>query len=219
ALESRGAAGSKLAAMLSIKEYSAETAPGMLDRFFQLPFEFVITQSFLFSHRHEALTKIQRQQRLLSQSEDLAVSQVQELSQALDEATSGAIAFGEHHLTVMPLAATLGKLNEAVAAIESELLDLGILAVREDLNLEPCFWAQLPGNAEHITRKATLSTANLSGFVSLHNFPSGRIKGNHWGPAVTVLETQSGTPYYFNFHAGDVGHTSVIGPTGSGKTV
>ena len=219
ALECRGANRIKLGTVLSIKEYCAETAAGMLDKFFQLPYEYVITQTYIFNHRQEALAKIQRQQRLLTQSEDLAVSQVAQISQALDEATAGAVAFGDHHLTIMPIASSLARLNEAVAGIESELMDLGILAVREDLNLEPCFWAQLPGNMEHITRKATLSTANLAGFASLHNYPSGRIRGNHWGPAVTVLETQSGTPYFFNFHAGDVGHTSIIGPTGSGKTV
>jgi type IV secretion system protein VirB4 len=24
--------------------------------------------------------------------------------------------------------------------------------------------------------------------------------GNQWGPAVTLLKTTSGTPFYFNFH-------------------
>lgn len=219
AIECRGATGSKLAAVISIKEYGAETAAGMLDKFFELPFEWVITQSFLFSHRQKAVGKMQKQQRLLEKSEDPAVSQMAEIGQALDDATSGATAFGDHHLTVMPVAQSLEELNEAIAAIESELMNLGIMAVREDLNMEPAFWAQLPANAQFIARRSTVSTANLAGFASLHNFPGGRLTGNHWGPAVTVLETQSGTPYFFNFHVGDVGHTTVIGPTGSGKTV
>ncbi|MCZ6886605.1 MAG: VirB4 family type IV secretion/conjugal transfer ATPase, partial [Rickettsia endosymbiont of Ixodes persulcatus] len=42
---------------------------------------------------------------------------------------------------------------------------------------------------------------------------------NHWGEYVTVLDTTSGTPFYFNFHVRDVGHTLIIGPTGAGKTV
>ena len=52
-----------------------------------------------------------------------------------------------------------------------------------------------------------------------HNFPVGQASGNHWGDAITVLETTSGTPYYFNFHDGDLGNFTVIGPSGSGKTV
>ncbi len=53
----------------------------------------------------------------------------------------------------------------------------------------------------------------------MHNYPPGSMKGNHWGDAVTVLDTTSGTPFYFNFHVRDVGHTLIIGPTGAGKTV
>jgi type IV secretion system protein VirB4 len=55
--------------------------------------------------------------------------------------------------------------------------------------------------------------------ASLHNFPVGKPEGNHWGPAITVLETTSAGPYYFNFHQGDLGNFTVIGPSGSGKTV
>ena len=47
----------------------------------------------------------------------------------------------------------------------------------------------------------------------------GRATGNHWGEAVTVLETTSATPFFFNFHEGDLGNFTIIGPSGSGKTV
>ncbi|MFX7549090.1 hypothetical protein ABTJ50_22360, partial [Acinetobacter baumannii] len=55
--------------------------------------------------------------------------------------------------------------------------------------------------------------------ASGHCFPSGSAQGNHWGPAITVLETTSAGPYYFNFHKGDLGNFTVIGPSGAGKTV
>ncbi len=60
---------------------------------------------------------------------------------------------------------------------------------------------------------------NLASLNSLHNYPTGKKENNYWGDAVTVMDTTSGTPYYFNFHLRDVGHTTIIGPTGSGKTV
>ena len=218
ALECRGASGSKYAAALSIKEYGAETWPGMLDGFYQLPFEFILSQSFVFRSRQEALSRMQLQQRRLLQSEDLSTTQTDEIDEALDQTTAGALAFGEHHLTVFPVVDRIEDLDDAVAAVDGELVNLGILSVREDLNLEAAFWAQLPGNFDFIARRSLISTMNLAGLASLHNHPSGRLAGNLWGPAVTVLETSSGTPYYFNFHAGDVGHTTLIGPTGCGKT-
>src|SRR4029077_16225978 len=44
-------------------------------------------------------------------------------------------------------------------------------------------------------------------------------RGNHWGEAVSVFETTSSTPFFFNFHEGDLGNFTIIGPSGSGKTV
>ncbi len=209
----------KLAALVSIKEYGPETHAGLLDRFLQIPRELVITQSFVFEDRQAALARMQMQQRRMVQTEDLAASQVGEIDQALDDATSGYTAFGHHHLTALCVEPSLADLDKAVADVEAALVDIGIVSVREDLNLEAAFWAQLPGNFSYIARRALISTANFAGFASLHNYPLGKASGNHWGPAVTLLETVSGTPYFFNWHRGEVGHTLLIGPTGAGKSV
>ena len=99
------------------------------------------------------------------------------------------------------------------------LADLGIIAVREEIALEPAFWAQFPANFKYIARRGLVSSANFAGLASGHNFPIGRAGGNHWGDAVTLLETTAAGPYFFNFHQGDLGNFTVIGPSGSGKTV
>lgn len=219
AFEIRGIQGRKLGAILSIKEYPDHTQVGMLDRFLEIPVEFILTQSFLFADRQAALGRIQTQQRKLLQTEDLAASQIEQIDEALDDATSGRIGFGHHHMTALVTAESVRQLDEALAEVEAAFLNLGMVVVREDLNLEPCFWAQLPGNFTFIARDSMISTANFAGLASMHNYPCGSAKGNHWGPAVTVLETISGTPYFFNFHRQDVGHTTIIGPTGTGKSV
>jgi type IV secretion system protein VirB4 len=64
-----------------------------------------------------------------------------------------------------------------------------------------------------------ISSGNFASLASLHNHPLGRADDNHWGPAVSVLESTSASPYYFNFHNGDLGNFLIIGPSGSGKTV
>jgi type IV secretion system protein VirB4 len=87
------------------------------------------------------------------------------------------------------------------------------------MNAEPCFWAQLPGNFSYIARASMISSRNFVGFASLHNFAVGRGQDNRWGPAISLLQTTSQTPYYFNFHRRQVGNFTVVGPTGSGKTV
>ena len=209
----------KYGGMVSIKEYRNITNAGMMDGFLQLPFEFIISQSFEYINRTVAISNIQLQQRRLIQSEDVAVSQIQEIDEALDATMSGRFAFGKHHLSIMCTDDNIKSIENDLSMIIVEFSNIGITAVRERLNMEASFWAQLPGNFSYVVRGATINTLNLASFVSFHNYPTGKIKRNHWGPAVTVLNTVSGTPFFFNFHVRDVGHTMIIGPTGSGKTV
>ncbi len=211
--------GSNYGGIVSLKEYGQNTSAGMLDIFLQLPYELIITQSFEFTNRQIAINKMQMQQNRMIQSADKAISQVAEITRALDDAMSGRIAFGEHHLTVLCMQPTVRSLESVLSLIESELSNTGVYAIREKINLEPSFWAQLPGNFEYIVRKAIISTLNLASFASLHNYPLGSPFSNFWGEAVTVFDTTSGTPFFFNFHVRDVGHTMIIGPTGAGKTV
>lgn len=209
----------KYAGIVSIKEYRPSTHAGVFDGFMQMPCELIISQSFSFVNRMVAISSMQLQQRRLVQSEDVAVSQIQEIDEALDSAMSGEFAFGMHHMTVMCIEDSPKALESVLSLSVVELSNSGITAVRERINLEPAFWAQLPGNSEYMARRATVNTLNIAAFASFHNYPSGKRKGNHWGDAVTVLNTVSGTPYFFSFHVRDVGHSMIVGPTGSGKTV
>ena len=219
AIEVRGPTFRKFASVVSIKEYSPATAAGIMDAFLQLPFEFIISQSFGFHNRQTNIGSMQIRQRRMMAAEDVAISQVAEISDALDMAMSGHVAFGTHHLSVLCLEDNVRALEDVTSMAIAELVNVGITPVREKLFMEQVFWAQLPGNFDYVGRKADINTLNLAALASLHNYPVGKIAGNHWGDAVTVFDTSSGTPYYFNFHLRDVGHTTIIGPTGAGKTV
>lgn len=219
AVEQRGADATDFAAILSMKDYPGSTTPGMLDALLRLPSEMVITQSFSFVERQTAQERIDLSLRRFRATDDDTVSLRSGLMAAKDGAASGAAAFGEHHLSVMIRAATLKALDGETAAAQSALADIGAIAVREQLNLEPAFWGQFPGNFDYVARRALISSGNCAGLCSLHGFPIGSADDNHWGQAVTVFETTSATPYYFNFHQADLGNFLLIGPSGSGKTV
>lgn len=206
-------------AMVSIKDYPAQTTPGMLDDLLRLPCEMVVTQSFGFVDRQPTLERMSLALRRMKAADDDGLSLRADLTRAKDDVVSGRAAFGEHHLTVLVRGESLEGLDRSAAEVMSAFTEMGAIAVREDINLEPAFWAQFPGNFKDIARKALISTANFAGFASGHNFPVGQADANHWGPAVTLLETTSAGPYHFNFHKGDLGNFTVIGPSGSGKTV
>ncbi|MHA6720200.1 VirB4 family type IV secretion/conjugal transfer ATPase [Sphingomonas sp. RS6] len=205
--------------LLSIKDYPGQTAAGMLDDLLRLPFELTISQSFGFVERQAALSRMNLALRRMRSAEDEAVSLRADLSSAKDDVAAGRAGFGEHHMTVAIRGQTLAEVDEGVAEVHAALADMGIIAVREDIALEPAFWAQFPGNFNYIARRGLISTSNFAGFASGHNLPQGKASGNHWGQAVTLLETTAAGPYHFNFHQGDLGNFTIIGPSGSGKTV
>jgi len=206
-------------ALVSVKDYPGQTAPGMLDELLRLPFELTISQSFGFVERQAALSRMNLALRRMRSAEDEALSLRAELTDAKDDVAAGRASFGEHHMTVAVRGNSPEVVHEGVAEVQSALADLGIMSVREDIALEPAFWAQFPGNFKYIARRGLVSTNNFAGFASCHNFALGRPSGNHWGDAVTLLETTAAGPYFFNFHQNDLGNFTVIGPSGSGKTV
>jgi type IV secretion system protein VirB4 len=219
ALEAKGAGAAEFGAMLSLKEYPVSTTPGMLDGLLRLPFDMVVTESFSYIDRQIAQERIDLALRRLRAADDDTVSLKRGLMAAKDDCASGGAAFGEHHMSVLVRADSISALNAAASSVQAAIADIGAVAVREQLGLEPCFWAQFPGNFDYIARRALISSGNMAGLCSLHGFPIGSPEGNHWGQAITVFETTSATPYYFNFHQGDLGNFLVIGPSGSGKTV
>ena len=218
-LAASGRRPAEFAAMVSVKDYPAETLPGLLDDLYRLPFEMTVTQSFALIDRQPTLDRMNLALRRMKGADDDAHSLKAGLAQAKDDVAAGRAAFGEHHLTVMVKADSLASLDQAVGELQSAFTETGIIAVREDVNLEAAFWAQFPGNFKDIARRALISTGNFAGFASGHNFPVGKAASNHWGSAVTLLETTSAGPYHFNFHKGDLGNFTIIGPSGSGKTV
>ena len=214
-----GAQGRRFVALVSIKDWPSQTMPGMLDELTRLPFEMQVSQSFAFVERGEALGRMNLALRRMRSAEDEAISLRDELGMAKDEVAAGRAGFGEHHTTIAIHAEDLALLDTQVAEVIALLADLGITGVREDIALEPTYWAQFPGNFKYIVRRGLVSTTNFASLASLHNFPVGRARRNHWGDAVTLFETTAAGPYFFNFHQRDLGNFTVIGPSGSGKTV
>ena len=232
----------RLGAFLGIKEYPTPTSAGMFNLLLTAPYSFVLTQSFTFLPKSTAQRVLSSQYSRMRNAQDLAVSQAEALKDALDQLTSNEFVMGDHHLSLQVLADPYEGLKEAstrahikglldhLSNARSILAETGMVVAREDLALEAGFWAQLPGNFAFRPRKAPITSRNFVGMSPFHNFPIGRATGNHWGEALTLLITNARSPYYFSLHASDpraedggsrkdIGHTSVIGPTGSGKTV
>jgi type IV secretion system protein VirB4 len=238
-IEYRLPARTRVGAVLGIKEYPTPSVVGMFNGLLSAPFPFVLTQSFAFLTKATGQGLLQRQRIRMANAGDFAVSQAQELMEALDALTSNEFVMGDHHFTLQVLSdlpidaddhARLTELNDRIALARTLLADTGMTVAREDLALEAAFWAQLPGNFSYRTRRSPITSRNFAAMACFHNYPLGRATGNHWGEALALLMTSSRSGYYFSLHASDpkdpdggsrkdIGHTFICGPTGSGKTV
>ncbi|CAA9891710.1 Type IV secretion system protein virB4 [Candidatus Methylobacter favarea] len=242
AIEYRSATETRVAAILGIKEYPTPSVVGMFNGLLKAPFSFILTQSFTFITKAAAQSLLVNQYHRMTNIGDLARSQTEDLATAIDQISGNEIVMGNHHFSLLiqgePFEGVkeaenqprLRELNTNVAWAKTVLGDTGMTVAREDLAIEAAFWAQLPGNFAHRTRLSPITSRNFAAMAPYHNYPVGRATGNHWGDAMAVLISNAKSNYYFSLHASDpkdaaggnkkdVGHTSIYGQVGSGKTV
>ncbi|MBB4402973.1 MULTISPECIES: VirB4 family type IV secretion/conjugal transfer ATPase [Rhizobium/Agrobacterium group] len=218
-VEIRHEAETRYAGMFGFKEYPASTRSGMLDGILTAPFELVLTQSFAFTSKADARTIMGRKQNQMVSAADKAASQIEELGEAMDDLESNRFVMGEHHLGLAVFAPTVKELTDHMAKARAHLTSGGAVVAREDLGLEAAWWAQLPGNFRYRARSGAITSRNFAALSPYHSYPTGQKDSNEWGPAVAMLKTASGSPFYFSFHHSDLGNTFVCGPSGAGKTV
>ncbi|WP_282950455.1 MULTISPECIES: VirB4 family type IV secretion/conjugal transfer ATPase [unclassified Sphingopyxis] len=218
-IEIRGADTSAFGGIFGIREYPAQTTSRQLEALLSVDFGFVLTQSFTFLGRAAATEKFRLRMTQMENAGDRAVSQAEALIDAGDDLMSNRFVLGDHHFTLAVYASSMKALRDQMAIARAALADTGMVAAREGAALEAAYWSQLVGNFAWRARPAPITSLNFAAFSPFHTFPAGLASGNHWGDAVALLKTNARSPYFFNFHKGDLGHTLIIGPSGGGKTV
>jgi len=216
----------KYGALFSIKSYPALTDVTLLDAL-DLPLDIVLTNSFSPIPNNIMAERIQRIIRQMHASDDAAVSLRDQLALAADDQEAGRIAFGDHHLSIAVYAPDRDTLERAAAQIKRVGQEIMAVIVRENMALKATYFAQSPGNFGYRARKTPISSTNFADFAALHGSVEGRSNDKSpWGQSIAVLPTVGTSGYRFNFHeAGSagkeptVGHTLVLGRTGTGKTL
>lgn len=223
-IEVRDETEKKFAAIISIKEYQ-EVSAEALDRFLQIPVEMIATEVFYFVNREEVTDVFKDQNYILTVSGDEELQKIKGLDRIFDsndedeEIEEGIKErFCHQQISCMIIGSDLENLEKQLAQASMALSQIGIVHVREDVNLEKTFWAQLPGNFSFLSRMRPTVIDHTAALASLHNFPTGS-QYNPWGRAVTLLRTEKGTPYFVNFHdKTGKGTTCIYGDHQSGKT-
>lgn len=218
AMEVRSADGHRrFAAILTLKEYKESTLKG-IDSFLEIPCELIISQCFDFTGAEAAREAYEKQAKYLTYSADKELAKWMEIDRLMHSKDNAARGYGQQQTTIFLISPGVNQLEANVRMVQRALNRLGMIVIREDLRFEECYWSQLPANFSFISRKHSVDTDHIAGFVNLQAAPMGNAAGSPWGPPVTVFTTVQDAPYHFNFHRGNNAHTVILGKRGSGKT-
>jgi type IV secretion system protein VirB4 len=151
--------------------------------------------------------------------DDSATAVVRDLGACLTDLTLHGRYVGSYTLTVVvydldpaALARSVAACVKACAAHDAQLTD-------ERANLLNAWLAVLPGNHAYNLRSMYVLNTNYADLAFLFAPDRGNPRNPHLGrEALAVLETTQRTPYHLNLHLQDVGHTLILGATGSGKS-
>ena len=151
--------------------------------------------------------------------DDSASATVRQLGDALTELEVNGHFFGSCSLTLVLHGEDSRALQHQTAeALKAMAVHDGRL-FEETYNLLNAWLSVVPGNSAHNLRRLALLETNLADLSFLFTLDQGLRTSPHLRrEALAIFETPHHTPYAFNLHVQDVGHTLILGATGSGKS-
>lgn len=217
------------ATCFDLRDFGISRPKALVD-ILDLPFEFTLTQSFVFIDNNMMLSRMTKQLTNLVASGDRAEHQQAELDQGRGLVTAGELMFGDYSASLIvygqdPVQAS----NNGAKAVSRFLNAGGFRFTRAGLSAPATYFSQVP-NSKLRPRTFPKTTQNLASTFGMHNYSTGKETGNPIGDgsAVIPLMTVSNTIYDFNFHFSNLdennlgdkvaGHTLILGATGTGKT-
>ena len=233
--------GERLIQTVAIDGFPPESHPGMLAALDQLPIRYRWSTRFIFmdavdaqarmrAHRRKWQQKIRGfiDQLLNSNSSTGAINQdaarmIGETDSALAESSSGLVGFGHYTSVVVLEGQDSEQLSYCARQVQRVVNNLGFTARLETVNTVEAFLGSLPGHANQNLRLPMLHTLNLADLLPLSAVWAGKDRAPcpfypPNSPPLLYAATEGSTPFRLNLHTGDLGHTLMFGPTGSGKS-
>jgi len=177
-------------------------------------------QRHYFSRRYSMMAHMQETEGTSAAMVDsAAAAESDRLGAALVELEADGVGYGEVSLTV----ALHGELDE-IERLDGDVRRLfaahDAKAIREGYGQLPVWFSRLPAQPRRRQVRSVFVSAGVAACLApVFGPPSGSARSRHLGrEALTALETPWRTAYHYDLFAGDVGHTLILGATGSGKS-
>ena len=209
--------------IISVLNYPDNVVSGMFENINKLGIEVKIIQHVFPSSIREKVSNIADiSHRLATRS--FTRGRVNEAEEAGERAEQGNIGFHDYVCYMIVSANNKEDLESKLNKVRSTCDNYDVVTVREQNNmLYWCYLGIFPDyHADLIARMNTVSTENLSDFITLDGIPKGHTQCAFGEGSVAEFRTLSNTLYSFIFHdnedQGALGHTLIIGASKSGKT-
>jgi type IV secretion system protein VirB4 len=226
--------------VLTVLGFPNATVPGLLDALNDLGFAYRWATRWIALDKTEAtrhLTRLRRQWFAKRKSVSAILREVMfnretalvdpdadnkamDADEALQELGGDDVGFGYLTTTIVVCDADARQANQKLLAVERIINTRGFVTIRESLNAVEAWLGSLPGNPYANVRQPIVHTLNLAHMMPVSAVWAGPEMNRHLNaPSLMMAQTRGSTPFRLDLHVGDVGHTLVIGPTGSGKSV
>ena len=152
-----------------------------------------------------------------------ASNMVNDAGDALMEVQGGYVGAGFLSACIVLLHEDQVILQDWARELRRAILTLGFGCRIETINALDAWLGTHPGNWFANLRRPLINTLNLADLLPLASIWAGERNCPcpfypAESPALMVCTTDGSTPFWFNLHVRDVGHTLIFGPIGAGKS-
>ncbi len=231
--------GTNFISVVSIEGFPSESFPGILNMLSTLGCEYRWSTRFICLDTATAESHIEKFRRHWAQkvrgffdqifnrangriNQD-ALAMVEECDLMKSGMSAGMFSAGYYTSVIVLMNEDRDKLEESARAAVKIIRQLGFTGRIESVNCLEAWLGSLPGNGVANVRRPLITTQNLADLLPTSGIWTGEETAPCKfyppdSPALMQCVTTGDTPFRFNLHVGDVGHTVVLGPTGAGKS-
>ncbi|MGI9074131.1 MAG: conjugal transfer protein TrbE [Bryobacteraceae bacterium] len=231
--------GRKHISVIALDGFPKSSSPGILRELDSLPIEYrwntrtilidpEEARRMLDMHRKKWRSRIRGWKDQIFRSQSGAVDihaqhMAADAEEAMAIAAAGDVQFAQYSADIICLDDDRERLYESTRRVMKTIQNLGFSCRIETVNAVEAWRGSLPGDGYCNVRRVLLHTLNLADMLPITSVWSG-LRENpsplmlKHSPPLLFAATNGATPFRFNLHVSDLGHTLIVGPPGAGKS-
>ncbi len=230
---------------VSLKEPPKVTYQGIFDSLITIDGEVIFSQNFRFSSKKAVgkyLTSVRQYNDLLKYSpltwvylafnrnadaraNEARLAAAESAHEETSRVEMNDAYYGWYAAQVMAIGNSAEESERIIAEVAGMMEVNNLTAIRERTHLLSAFAGGIPGMYSTQKRWFMMELMSLSDLTPIRTVDAGNLENRYlteqrkkYSPALIVMDTEYKTPYYLNFHVGDLGHALIVGPSRSGKS-